>query len=88
MALKEQEKGELIESYEAMRSEAQEMAITLQQLQGTLNSTKTEVLAISKVSVWLGAWARNDVCVVVAGEARGGSGDAAAGQGDQYPQSL
>ena len=51
---KEQEKGQLVESYENVRREADDMAITLRELQGRLTTTKTEVAAIEKVSARLG----------------------------------
>lgn len=50
LALKDQEKAELLGSYEDMKREAEEMAVTLRELQGNLTKTKTDVLAASKVS--------------------------------------
>ena len=49
MALKEQEKTELMDSYDTMKREAEELALTLKELQGTLKTTKGQILAIAKV---------------------------------------
>ena len=47
--VQEQEKSELMESYNGLNSQRERLAATLQKMEGTLSATKMELLAVSKV---------------------------------------
>lgn len=53
MALKEQEKSELVQSYNGLNSEAERLTATVQDMEGSLSEARSDLLALSRV--WGGA---------------------------------
>ena len=50
ISLKEQEKMELVQSYNGLNSQAEQLNTTVREMQDTLSETKSELLALSQVS--------------------------------------
>lgn len=50
VSLKEQEKNDLVQSYNGLSSQAEKLNATLQKMENSLSTTKLELLTVSQVS--------------------------------------